>query len=97
MHLKATQTKDNRPMANVTIYTKFYCPYCERALALLDAKGANVTNIEAASKPEVRAKMNELSGRNTFPQIFIDGKHIGGCDDLVALNEAGTLDTLLAA
>jgi glutaredoxin 3 len=97
MHLEAIQTKDNRLMANVTIYTKVYCPYCERALALLDTKGADVTNIEAASKPEIRAKMNELSGRNTFPQIFIDGKHIGGCDDLVALNEAGTLDTLLAA
>jgi glutaredoxin 3 len=84
-------------MAAVTIYTKVYCPYCERALALLDTKGANVTNIEAASKPEVRAKMNELSGRNTFPQIFIGGKHIGGCDDLMALNASGELDTLLAA
>lgn len=84
-------------MAQVTIYTKVYCPYCVRALALLDSKGAKVTNIEAASKPEVRAKMNELSGRNTFPQIFIDGKHIGGCDDIVALDAAGKLDAMLAA
>jgi glutaredoxin 3 len=84
-------------MASVTIYTKVYCPFCERALALLESKGANITNIEAASKPEVRAKMNELSGRNTFPQIFIGGKHIGGCDDLMALNSKGDLEALLAA
>ncbi len=84
-------------MANVTIYTKVYCPFCERALALLATKGANVTNIEAASKPDVRAKMNELSGRNTFPQIFIAGQHIGGCDDLMALNAKGELDAMLAA
>jgi glutaredoxin 3 len=84
-------------MASVTIYTKVYCPFCERALALLESKGADITNIEAASKPEVRAKMNELSGRNTFPQIFIGGKHIGGCDDLMALNSKGDLEALLAA
>ena len=84
-------------MAAVTIYTKISCPYCERALALLDKKGAKVTNIEAASKPEVRAKMNELSGRNSFPQIFIGEKHMGGCDDLMALDAQGGLDALLAA
>lgn len=84
-------------MAKVTIYTKIACPYCDRALALLSAKGADVTNIEAASKPDVRAKMNELSGRNTFPQIFIGGTHVGGCDDLMALDAKGGLDPLLAA
>lgn len=84
-------------MAQVTIYTKVYCPYCERALALLDKKGAHVTNIEAASNPEVRAKMNALSGRNTFPQVFIGDQHIGGCDDLMALDTKGKLDALLAA
>ena len=84
-------------MSAVTIYTKIGCPYCERALALLKTKGANVTNIEAASKPEVRAKMNELSGRNSFPQVFIGGQHIGGCDDLIALDTKGGLDRLLAA
>jgi glutaredoxin 3 len=94
---KQTQTKELPLMASVTIYTKIGCPFCERALALLDAKGADVTNIEAASKPEVRAKMNELSGRNSFPQIFIGGKHVGGCDDLMALNDKGGLDPLLAA
>lgn len=84
-------------MAAVTIYTKIGCPYCERALALLDTKGATITNIEAATKPEVRAKMNELSGRNSFPQIFIGTTHIGGCDDIMALNAKGELDGLLAA
>ncbi|MEY3235476.1 glutaredoxin 3 [Aquidulcibacter sp.] len=84
-------------MAAVTIYTKFYCPFCERALALLEQKGADITNIEASSNTEMRAKMNELSGRNTFPQIFIGGSHIGGCDDLMALEAKGGLDPLLAA
>ena len=84
-------------MAAVTIYTKFYGPFCERALALLEKKGADITNIEASSNKEMRAKMNELSGRNTFPQIFIGGTHIGGCDDLMALEAKGGLDPLLAA
>ncbi|MFN7746630.1 MAG: glutaredoxin 3 [Hyphomonadaceae bacterium] len=84
-------------MAAVTIYTKFYCPFCERALALLEKKGADITNIEASSNKAMRAKMNELSGRNTFPQIFIGDTHIGGCDDLMALEAKGGLDPLLAA
>lgn len=83
-------------MADVTIYTKIGCPYCIRALHLLQEKGANITNIEAASNPEIRKEMNEKSGRNTFPQIFIGEKHIGGCDDLYALNAKGGLDPLLA-
>jgi glutaredoxin 3 len=90
-------SKETKSMAAVTIYTKVYCPFCERALALLGSKGADITDIEAASKPEIRAKMNALTGRNTFPQIFIGSKHIGGCDDLMALNAAGELDGLLAA
>jgi glutaredoxin 3 len=92
-----TKTRKGNSMATVTLYTKIGCPYCERALALLDQKGAAITNIEAASKPEVRAKMNELSGRNTFPQIFINDRHVGGCDDLMALESKGELDALLAA
>ncbi|MCE2892728.1 MAG: glutaredoxin 3 [Hyphomonadaceae bacterium] len=84
-------------MAAVTIYTKYFCPFCERALALLEKKGADITNIEASSNVEMRAKMNELSGRNTFPQIFIGGTHIGGCDDLMALEAKGGLDPLLSA
>ena len=84
-------------MAAVTIYTKYFCPYCERALALLEKKGADITNVEASSNAQMRAKMNELSGRNTFPQIFIGGTHIGGCDDLMALDSRGGLMPLLQA
>lgn len=83
-------------MAKVTIYTKIFCPYCERALALLAKKGADVQEIEAASKPDLRAEMNARSGRNTFPQVFIGDRHVGGCDDLMALDRAGGLDPLLA-
>lgn len=83
-------------MAAVTIYTKDFCPYCERALELLTSKGAAITKIEAASNPTIRAEMNARSGRNTFPQIFIGATHVGGCDDLVALDRRGGLDPLLA-
>jgi glutaredoxin 3 len=84
-------------VAKVTIYTKIACPYCERALALLERKGAEVVNIEAASKPDIRAEMNARSGRNTFPQVFVGDTHVGGCDDLLALDAKGGLDPLLAA
>jgi glutaredoxin 3 len=84
-------------MAEVTIYTKFFCPYCMKALALLKKKGAKINDIEAASKPEIRAKMNELTGKNTFPQIFIGDTYVGGCDDLMALEAKGGVDPLLAA
>jgi glutaredoxin 3 len=84
-------------MAKIEIYTKPYCPYCERAKALLEDKGAEYTEIVASSDPALRAEMNERSGRFTYPQIFIDDLHVGGCDDLVALNQRGGLDPLLAA
>jgi len=83
-------------MPNIEIYTKPYCPYCERAKALFDAKGAAYKEIVASNDPDLRREMNERSGRNTFPQIFIDGLHVGGCDDLVALESRGGLDPLLA-
>lgn len=83
-------------MSKVEIYTKPACPYCERAKALLSQKGVAYHEIVASLDPEIRAEMNARSGRNTFPQIFIDGKHIGGCDDMMALNERGDLDPLLA-
>jgi glutaredoxin 3 len=83
-------------MAKVEMYTKFGCPFCIRAKALLKSKGVEVIDIPAAMNKAKRAEMNERSGRNTFPQIFIDGKHIGGCDDLVALDAEGGLDPLLA-
>ena len=84
-------------MAKIEIYTKPMCPYCIRAKALLDKKKAAYTDINAFISREKRSEMNARSGRNTFPQIFIDGKHIGGCDDLMALEARGGLDPLLAA
>jgi len=85
-------------MTQVTIYTKPYCPYCIRALSLLEKKGVEFTEIEAAFDPEKRREMNDRSGgRNTFPQIFIGERHIGGCDDMMALEQQGKLDALLQA
>ncbi|WAC49897.1 glutaredoxin 3 [Asticcacaulis sp. SL142] len=83
-------------MAKIEIYTKPYCPYCERAKALFDKKGAAYEEFVASHDPELRAQMNQRSGRSTYPQIFIDGLHVGGCDDLVALDSRGGLDPLLA-
>lgn len=84
-------------MSKIDIYTKPYCPYCERAKALLDSKGVAFNEIVAANDPALRAEMNERSGRFTYPQIFIGDSHIGGCDDLVALDARGGLDPLLSA
>ncbi|CAM3286966.1 glutaredoxin 3 [Asticcacaulis taihuensis] len=84
-------------MSKIDIYTKPYCPYCERAKALLQEKGAEYNEIVASHDPALRAEMNERSGRYTYPQIFINGTHVGGCDDLMALNARGGLDPLLAA
>ncbi|RAK60449.1 glutaredoxin 3 [Phenylobacterium hankyongense] len=82
-------------MTQVTIYTKPYCPYCIRAVSLLEKKGVEFTEIEAAFDPEKRAEMMQRSGRATFPQIFIGDSHIGGCDDIMALDRDGKLDPLL--
>ena len=84
-------------MAKVTIYTRPFCPYCSRALALVNEKGADFTEIEAGMDPALRQEMMQRSGRNTFPQIFVGDQHIGGCDDMMALEEQGKLDPLLAA
>jgi len=84
-------------MAAVTIYTKPYCPFCVRALALLKQKGVELTEIEASSDPALRAEMIERSGRSTYPQIFVGERHIGGCDDMLALERKGELDAILAA
>lgn len=84
-------------MAKVEMYTKMMCPFCVRAKKLLKSKGVDVIDIPAWMDGNKRAEMRERSGGgNTFPQIFIDGKHIGGCDDLHALDAAGGLDPLLA-
>lgn len=84
-------------MKPVTVYTKPFCPYCSRALSLLDQKGAQVTEIEAGFDPAARKEMLARSnGRSTYPQIFIGETHVGGCDDMMALERAGELDKLLA-
>ncbi|TNB49382.1 MULTISPECIES: glutaredoxin 3 [Martelella] len=84
-------------MANVEIYTREFCGFCARAKKLLADKGVDFTEYNATETPDVRAKMIERSnGGSTFPQIFIDDRHIGGCDDLLALDRAGQLDPLLA-
>jgi len=86
------------PLAEVVLYTKPGCPYCIRAMALLDRKGAAYTEIVASNHPAKKAEMVERSGgAATFPQIFIDGKHVGGSDDIHALDRKGELDALLAA
>ncbi|KAB0461441.1 glutaredoxin 3 [Rhizobium sp. SEMIA 439] len=84
-------------MAPVTIYTRDFCGYCARAKALLDSKGVDYAEYNATTTPEYRQEMIEKSGGTTFPQIFINGQHVGGCDDLHALERAGKLDVLLAA
>lgn len=84
-------------MAKVTIYTRPFCGYCARALKLLNDKGADFTEIEAGMDPKLRQEMMDRSGRNTFPQIFVGEQHIGGCDDMMALEREGKLDGLLAA
>lgn len=83
-------------MKPVTIYTRPMCPYCVRAKALLDKKGVAYDEIAAGMNAKKRQEMRERSGRNTFPQIFIGGEHIGGCDDIMALEASGALDKKLA-
>lgn len=85
-------------MARVEIYTTPTCPYCIAAKKLLAEKGAAFDEISVAGDPAGRRAMSERAGgRTTVPQIFIDGRHIGGCDDLHALDGKGGLDPLLAA
>jgi len=82
-------------MPKITVYTRPFCGYCTRALSLLRTKGAEVSEIEAGYDPALRQEMIERSGRYTFPQIFIGERHVGGCDELMALDAAGQLDPLL--
>ncbi|WGM40508.1 glutaredoxin 3 [Caulobacter sp. NIBR1757] len=84
-------------MADVVIYTRPFCGYCARAVALLNEKDVAFEEIEAGMDPKLRQEMMDKSGRSTFPQIFIGGKHIGGCDDMMALDRAGKLDEMLQA
>lgn len=82
-------------MPNIVIYTKDYCGYCARAKSLLTAKGAAYRDIDVTYDADLQAEMIERSGRRTVPQIFIDGRHVGGSDDLAVLNASGELDRLL--
>ena len=84
-------------MAEVVIYSSPYCGYCTRAKALLARKGVSYRDIDVIAEPGRRAEMVERAGgRTTVPQIFINGCHVGGCDDLHALETKGELDSLLA-
>ncbi|MBU2916910.1 MAG: glutaredoxin 3 [Psychrosphaera sp.] len=84
-------------MAKIDIYTKAYCPFCVRALGLLKMKQVEFTEIKIDEHPELRAPMiARTKGAYTVPQIFIGDQHIGGCDDLMALERANKLDTLLS-
>jgi glutaredoxin 3 len=83
-------------MALVEIYTTPICPYCVRAKSLLSRKGVSWTEIDVSADPEIRDAMTtRAGGKRTVPQIFIDGLHVGGCDDLHAMDKEGKLDPLL--
>jgi glutaredoxin 3 len=82
-------------MAEVIVYSSDYCPYCSRAKQLLQNKHVSFEEIRVDGKPQVRAEMVKKSGRTTVPQIWIGTTHVGGCDDLFALERAGKLDDLL--
>lgn len=83
-------------MPQVEIYTQPWCPYCERALHVLSTKGIAFKEINAPHGSPARIEARERSGgRTTVPQIFIDGRHIGGCDDMLTLDRAGKLNSLL--
>ena len=83
-------------MAKIEIYTKFLCPYCTRAKALFDRKGVEYQEIDVTmDRAGFDAMVDRAHGRRTVPQIFIDGKHIGGSDDLAELEAKGELDALL--
>lgn len=83
-------------MTDITIYSSNYCPFCIRAKQLLDSKGVSYNEIRVDGKPDVRAEMARLAGRTSVPQIWINDTHVGGCDELTALERAGKLDTMLA-
>src|SRR5947209_16747952 len=83
-------------MAEIELYTTMFCPYCARARSLLERKGVDYTEIDIIEEPTRRDEMiRRAGGRTTVPQIFIGGEHIGGCDDMVALDRAGKLDAKL--
>jgi glutaredoxin 3 len=82
-------------MSRVVMYTKDVCPFCERAKALLRSKGVEWEELNIEERPQLRGQMIEMSGRRTVPQIWIGDTHVGGCDELVALERCGQLDPML--
>ena len=84
-------------MQPVTIYTRQFCGFCTRVKQLLDRKGVSYEEKDATDEPALRAEMIARSKRSTFPQVFVGDTHVGGCDDLYALDRAGRLDPLLAS
>ena len=83
-------------MADITIYTRQFCPYCSRAVSLLKSKNVEFNEIDAGMNADRKAEMVERSGGGrTFPQIFIGDIHVGGCDEMMALERSGKLDPLL--
>lgn len=82
-------------MAQVTIYSKNYCPYCKSAKALLDRKGIAYEEIDVTCDESLQAEMMNRSQRRTVPQVFVGEQHIGGSDDLIALDRSGDLDRLI--
>jgi glutaredoxin 3 len=97
-HVAAQDAARGRDMAkpDVLIYTRDGCPYCTRAKMLLASKGVAFEERNASVDPAFRAEMMQASGGTTFPQIFVGQTHVGGCDDLHALDARGGLDPLLA-
>ncbi len=83
-------------MRKIEIFTQVFCPYCARALSLLRKKGVEFQEIDAPHGSAARAQAISRSGRTTVPQIFVDGEPLGGCDELLALEQQGKLDALLA-
>ena len=84
-------------MSEVTLYTTRFCPFCVRAKALLDHKSVAYTEISVDGNPELRQEMMAKSGRHTVPQIWIGETHVGGCDELMALERRGALDEMLTS
>lgn len=82
-------------MSDIALYSSAYCPYCRRARALLDGKGVAYVVLDVDRDPGLWQEMTQRTGRNTVPQIFIGDHHVGGCDDLLALERSGQLDPLL--
>jgi len=85
----------NAVAPEIVVYSSQFCPFCFRAKAILQQKGAVFTEVNVDGNPQLRQEMTQKAGRHTVPQIWIGERHVGGCDDLMALNASGELDSLL--